>query len=98
MKMVVVMYLEEDEGIVTRLLEGLGVSSFSSVKLEGHGEGSPGWYGDVEPFESRMVFAVLPKGKAGELLSAVAELRGGSHPEHPVHAIQMAVERTAAST
>lgn len=93
-KMIVVMYLEEDEENVVRLMEGLGISSFSSVKLEGHGRGSPGWYGDVAPYESRMIFVILPEAEAERLLLAVGQLEGGSHPEHPVHAIQMAVENS----
>ncbi|MDX1566269.1 MAG: hypothetical protein R3223_00615 [Longimicrobiales bacterium] len=94
MKMIVLMYLEDDEEIVVRLMEDRGISSFSSVKLEGHGRGSPGWYGDVAPYQSRMIFAVLPEVEAEALLRAVGELGSGSHPEHPIHGIQMAVEKT----
>ena len=95
MKMVVLMYLEDDESIVLRLLDRLEIVSFSSLELEGHGAGTPGWYGEVAPYQSRMVFVVLPAPKARELLDAVSGVRGISDPDHPIHAVQLAVEETA---
>lgn len=95
MKMVVLMFLEDDEPVVTRMLERLAIVSFSSLELEGHGAGAPGWYGEVAPYQSRMIFVVLPEPRARELLRAVREVRGVADPEHPIHAVQMAVEETA---
>ncbi|NIP58657.1 MAG: hypothetical protein GWM92_10210 [Gemmatimonadetes bacterium] len=97
MKMVVLMYLEDDEEVVTDLLADEGVVAFSRMKMEGHGEGGPGWYGGVAPYRSRMVFAVVGDRCAGRLLGAVRSLGGTADPDHPVRAVEIALEETAAS-
>ena len=47
MKLVLLMYLEEDEKCVDRLLVEQGVDTFSRLPLEGHGQGGKGWRGNV---------------------------------------------------
>ena len=98
MKMILLMYLEDDEPAVDRLLEEHEVTAFSRVNLEGHGQGMPtGWYGEVAPYRSRMAFTLLPEGRAAELLGAVRECSDCLDPRHPIHAVQLAVEATADS-
>jgi hypothetical protein len=96
MRLVLLMYLEEDEKCVDRLLEEQGVEAFSRLPVEGHGPGEKGWRGEVPAFRSRMVMAVVPEVTASRLLEAVEECRGMVDPAHPVRAVQVAVERTAA--
>jgi len=96
-KMVVLMYLEDDEEVVTDLLTDEGVVAFSRMTMEGHGKGVPGWYGAVAPYRSRMVFAVVGDRCAGRLLAAVRSLAGTADPDHPVRAVEIALEETAAS-
>ena len=95
MKMVLLMYLEEDEETVEEILESRGVVAFSSLEMQGHGAGEPGWYGEVPPYRSRMVFAVLPDQAARGLLGAIRDARGVADPSHPIHAVQLAVEDMA---
>jgi len=97
MKLVALMYLEEDDPTVSKLLQEYGVTAYSRVPLEGHGVGIKGWYGDVAPYQSRMAFALLPLGKAEELMEAVAKCNGCLDPRHPIHAMQLNVERTVDS-
>lgn len=98
MKLILLMYLEDDEKTVERLLEEHGVSAFSRFPLEGHGQGRPsGWYGRVAPYRSRMVFTAVPEERANDLMEAVARCRGCKDSRHPVHALQLAVERSTES-
>lgn len=95
MKLVLLMYLEEDEPCVDRLLEEQGVSAFSRLPLEGRGPGARGWRGDVAPYRSRLVLAVVPEPTAARLLEAVEKCRGIVDPAHPVRAVEVGVERVA---
>ncbi|MBT8336055.1 MAG: hypothetical protein KJO11_05585 [Gemmatimonadetes bacterium] len=97
MKLVLLLYLEDDDAAVVRLLEAHGVSTWSRVSLEGHGAGAAGWYGEVAPYRSRMVFTVVTPDDATALVDAVATLEGLADPRHPVHALQLDVERSVAS-
>ncbi len=98
MKLIALMYLEDDDPTVSKLLDAHGVTAYSRMPLEGHGAGIKGWYGDVAPYQSRMAFALLPSGKAEELMEAVAICNGCLDPHHPIHAMQLHVERTVDST
>jgi hypothetical protein len=84
MKLVFLTYLEDDEDLVTRQLEASGVPVFSQLPLEGHGTGARGWYGEVAPYRSRMVFSVLPDEDAARLLEAVEGWPTGQDAQHPV--------------
>lgn len=95
MKLVLLMYLEEDEPCVDRLLEKERVGAFSRLPLEGHGPGVQGWRGDVPAYRSRLVMAVTGEETAARLLHAVEECRGMQDPTHPVRAVQVPVERVA---
>ena len=97
MKMILLMYLEDDDVTVRRLLETEGVGGYSVLPLEGHGEGKAGWYGVVPAYRSRMAFAVVTPERAEGLMKAVSKCTGCSDPAHPIHAIQVDVEKTMAS-
>ena len=95
MKLVMILYLEEDEACVDRLLAEQGVGAFSRLPLEGHGPGARGWRGDVPAYRSRLVLTVTEEETAARLLHAVEECRGMQDPTHPVRAVQVPVERVA---
>ena len=97
MKIVALMYLEEDDPTAAKLLSEHGVVAYSRMPLEGHGTGVKGWYGDVAPYRSKMAFALLPADRAEQLMNAVEKCTGCLDPRHPIHAIQMDVERTVDS-
>lgn len=93
MKMILLLYLEDDDALVTRLLEAHHVMAWSRLPLEGRGAGVAGWYGETAPYRSRMAFTVVTEDRAAELMEAVRNATGLSDPRHPVHALQMPVER-----
>lgn len=97
MKLIVLLYLEDDDPVVARLLADHGVLAWSRLALEGHGAGLAGWYGSVAPYRSRMAFTVVPADRADDLLEAVAEMDGLADRRHPVHALQLEVERSVDS-
>lgn len=97
MKLIVFLYLEDDDPRVARLLTDHGVLAWSRLTLEGHGAGLAGWYGSVAPFRSRMAFTVVPAERADDLLAAVGEMDGLADPRHPVHALQLEIERSVDS-
>lgn len=95
MKMVMLMYLKEDEPCVDRMLADQAVGTFSRLPIEGHGPGARGWYGEVAPYDSRMAMAIVSDQVARGILSAVEECRGVADPAHPIRAVQVDVERVA---
>ena len=97
MKAVILMYLEDDSQEIERLLADHQVVAYSELPVEGHGLGTAGWYGKVAPFRSRMLLAFLSEPKAAELLEAVRRHGEFSDARHPVHAWQIAVEKSVAS-
>jgi hypothetical protein len=98
LKMIVLLYLEDDDEAVTRLLAAHGIAAFSRVELEGHGGGGrAGWYGRIAPHRSRMIFALVPNVRAAALLDAVRGAEGLQHCAHPVHGVQVGVEAAATS-
>ena len=97
MKLIALLYLEEDQAVVARLLKTHGVIAYSRLPLEGHGGGTPGWYGEVAPYASSMAFTLVEETKASELLQAVREVTDVTDPMHPIHAMQVAVEELADS-
>lgn len=92
MKLIILLYLEEDETRVERLLEANGVQTWSQMPLEGHGKGAAGWYGTVAPYASHLTFTVVEDERAGEVMGAVAALGNVSDSLHPVHALQLPVD------
>ena len=97
MKLVILMYLEDDTAHVEKLLAAHQVLAYTAIPVEGHGLGTAGWYGKVAPYASRMLLAFLPATKAKELLAAVGACTGCSDPEHPIHAWQVGVETSITS-
>ncbi len=98
MKLVVLLYLEDDDAVVARLLREHGASTWSRTPLEGHGAGLPGWLGTVAPYRSRMIFTLVDAERARALLAAVEVMDGLADPRNPVHALQLDVERSVASS
>lgn len=96
MKMVMLMYLEEDEGCVERLVDRAGVTVFSRLSVEGRGPGSPGWRGTVPAYASRITMAVVDDDRAADLLEAVRTDAACEDARHPVRAVQLDVEASAA--
>lgn len=96
MKLVMLMYLEEDDGCVERLLGEAEVPVYSRLPLEGVGDGAAGWYGSVPVYRSRMAMAVVEEETAGRILAAVEECRGVADRRHPIRALQMDVETLTA--
>ena len=97
MKLVALLYLEEDDPSVVKLLKEHGVMAYSRLPLEGYGAGMKGWLGDVAPYQSHMAFALLPAEKAEELMGAVAKCDRCLDPRHPIHALQVDVEKAVES-
>ncbi len=97
MKLVLLLYLEEDEACVERLLRELDVALYSRLGIEGLG-GAPGaWYGEPLPYDSRLVFAILPEDRAAALVEAVAKGSGALDARrHPVRAYQLPIEAASA--
>ncbi|UCC81530.1 MAG: hypothetical protein JSW46_10970 [Gemmatimonadota bacterium] len=93
MKLVYLMYLADDERCVNRLLGEQEITAFSRLPVEGHGPGSAvGWTGEIQPFRSQVVMAILPDEKATALMEAVASCTAVEDPRHPIRAVQLSVE------
>jgi hypothetical protein len=97
MKLVFLMHLEGDGPVVGELLEHHGVTAFSSLPIEGHGAGVGGWYGEVPPYRSQMIFMLVSDALADEILESVEACTRCQHANHPIHAIQIDVDRAVAS-
>lgn len=97
MKLVILMYLEDDREGVEKLLAEHEVAAYSELPVEGHGLGTAGWYGKVAPYRSRMLLAFLSAPKAGELLAAVEACTGCKDAGHPIHAWRVDVEQVVTS-
>ena len=97
MKLVILMYLEDDEPGVRALLAEHEVAAYSELPVEGHGTGTAGWYGQVAPYRSRMLMVFLSATKADELTAAVAACTGCKDSSHPIHAWQVDVEKVVTS-
>lgn len=97
MKLVALLYLEEDDPSVAQLLKEHGVMAYSRLPLEGYGSGMKGWLGEVAPYQSHMAFALLPAEKAEELMEAVSKCDRCQDSRHPIHALQVDVEKAVES-
>ncbi len=95
MKLIVLLYLEDDEACVNDLLGRHDVAVFSRTSVEGIGPGAPGWYGTAAPYRSRMVIALVEPDLAREILEAVERGTGLQDSRHPIHGLQLDVERQA---
>ena len=93
MKMVMLMYLEEDERCAAQLLDKFAVASFTRIPVEGHGPGgSSGWYGSTSPYRSQLTFTFVEDEVASELVAAVSSCSGVADPGHPIRAAIFDVE------
>lgn len=99
MKLVMLLYLEEDEGCVTDFAREVDVPVMTRVSVEGTevAAATPGWYrGLPVTHASRMAIAILPGREAGQLMAAVAGGGGAlAARRHPVHAFQLPIEAAA---
>ena len=94
MKLVILMYLRDDDACVERLLAEARVPVYSRMEMEGAALGpGPGWYGESAPYRSQMILSVVSDEVAASLLAAVEDCRGVEDPEHPIRALQLPVER-----
>lgn len=96
MKMVMLMHLQEDEDCVDGLVERAGVKVFSRLSVQGRGEGTPGWLGRVPAYASQITMAVVDDERAAELMDSVRTAEGCQDARHPVRAVQLPVEDSAA--
>ncbi|NIR43554.1 MAG: hypothetical protein GWN99_06605 [Gemmatimonadetes bacterium] len=94
MKLAILMYLDDDQDCVDRLLKEVKVESFSRLSVEGHRPGpAGGWYGDSAPYQSGMLISVLPDDHASRLVDAVAGCTGVQDPQHPIRVAVVDVEQ-----
>ena len=97
MKMVLLLYLEDDAACVDRLLRSLTLPAFSRMPIEGHSaEGVSGWYGEAAPDRSYMAFAMVSDELSGRVLEAVESCQEVEDARHPIRAFQMNIERATA--
>ena len=97
MKLVLLLYLEEDGPAVTQLLQDQGISAYSRLPIEGHGAGKAGgWYGDIATHNSKMIFSVVSDEEADSLLAAVKEVKV-QDAGHPIHLAKLTLEDWAHS-
>ena len=96
-KLVAILYLEDDEEVVEDVLRDAGVGTFSRFDMEGHGAGVPGWYGEVPSYRSKLLFTWVAPEQALALLAGVAAAQGVQDTSHPIHALQIDVESVARS-
>ncbi len=97
MKLVILMHLEDDADGVEQMLAHHEVAAYTELPVLGHGSGAQGWYGEVAPYRSRMLLAFLEEDKAGELIDSVETCTACKHPQHPMHAWVVDVERSVVS-
>ena len=94
MKMVILMYLEDDERCAAELLNRFAVASFTRIPVEGHGPGARGgWYGSTSPYRSQLTFTFVDDEVASELVEAVSSCAGVADPGHPIRAAMFEVEK-----
>ena len=94
MKLVFLMYLEEDQKCVDRLLKERQIGAFSRIPVEGHGPGSAaGWSGEIQPYDSQIIMTVVEDAPAEALVRAVGNCTGVEDPRHPIRAVLMNVEQ-----
>jgi hypothetical protein len=95
-KLLILMYLEDDEVCVARLITDAGVGTYSRLSIEGMGPGiATGWYGEVAPYQSRMIMAMASESDALRVMAAVAQCKGVEDPRHPIRAFQLPIEAAA---
>jgi hypothetical protein len=92
MKLVLLLYLEGDGPAVTKLLLDQGISAYSRLPIEGHGEGKAGgWFGDIATHNSKMIFSIVDDGVADALVGAVKEVQV-QDAGHPIHLAKLSLE------
>lgn len=96
--LVVLMFLEDDTKLVQKLLSDEGVSAYSELPVQGHGNAVTGWYGTAVPFQSRMLISFLPYDAAERLMASVATCTDVRDPNHPIRGWRMPVASTVHSS
>lgn len=98
MRIVMLMYLEEDAGRVADLLRSREIVAFTRLEAEGWTASLPSpWSGATTPFRSELLLTLVPEDRAAELMQAVADC-ACANVRHPVHGVELAVARTETST
>jgi len=92
MKLVLLLFLEEDGPAVTKLLQEQGISAYSRLPIEGHGAGKAGgWFGDIATHDSKMIFSVVSDDEADSILGAVEAVKVHD-AGHPIHVAKLNLE------
>jgi hypothetical protein len=98
MKLILLMYLEEDAELVAKILRNHDIEAFSRLEAEGWTKSLPSpWSGERSPNRSEFVVTLVAEDRAAELLRAVAECSGCADERHPIHAVQLDVDRMTSS-
>jgi hypothetical protein len=97
MKLVTLIYLEDDEKCVERLLAEIEVEGYSHLAIEGRGPGGTGgWYAAAAPYRSSLILVFLDDDRAALLLEGVRACTGVEDPRHPIRAYALSVDGAAA--
>jgi hypothetical protein len=92
MKLLLLLYLEQDGPTVTKLLTSQGIDAYSRVNIEGQGgEKAQGVFGGRAPHASKMIFAVVT-GEQGESLRQALREAEVQDANHPIHVAQLGLE------
>ncbi len=97
MKLLFLLYLEDDDPRVTHILAEQEVQAFSRLPVEGHRGARTGWLGETSPFRSKMIFTLVSDEKAEAVMRAVSRANDLHDATHPIHGIQVAVEAVCRS-
>jgi len=98
MKLIGLMSLREQKEEIKQLFEKHHVELFSEVEITGHTFATLKQYGwissqhDISIY-STLCFAIIPKGKADEIMDELQNISEKAPSEHPIRAFQVNVEK-----
>jgi hypothetical protein len=98
MKLVGIMSLKENRGVVRDLLRAQDVQIYSETEILGHSTESIarlGWFatGGEIPEYSTLCFAIMPDASAEAVFAAIASFVRDHPSDHPLRAFLVPVER-----
>jgi len=100
MKLVVIMSVDACAEALERIYADHHVPVFSEADIRGFHRDSrvpikENWFGNTRsPVYSKLTFAFLPAGKADELLGAISAFNEENHPDSPIRAFLLNVEKS----